>query len=29
MWNIDVTELRPDPEASRRAWERYDQLWAK
>jgi 2-succinyl-5-enolpyruvyl-6-hydroxy-3-cyclohexene-1-carboxylate synthase len=27
MWNIDVTELRPDPGASRRAWEKYDQLW--
>jgi 2-succinyl-5-enolpyruvyl-6-hydroxy-3-cyclohexene-1-carboxylate synthase len=27
MWNIDVTELRPDEEASRRAWARYDQLW--
>ncbi|HEX8619188.1 MAG TPA: thiamine pyrophosphate-binding protein [Thermoanaerobaculia bacterium] len=28
MWNIDVTELRPDNEASRRAWARYDALWA-
>ncbi|HEX8254300.1 MAG TPA: thiamine pyrophosphate-binding protein [Thermoanaerobaculia bacterium] len=28
MWNIDVTELRPDAEASRRAWARYDQLWS-
>ncbi|HYC92368.1 MAG TPA: thiamine pyrophosphate-binding protein [Thermoanaerobaculia bacterium] len=28
MWDIDVTELRPDAEASRRAWERYDALWA-
>jgi 2-succinyl-5-enolpyruvyl-6-hydroxy-3-cyclohexene-1-carboxylate synthase len=28
MWNIDVTELRPDEEASRRAWQRYDDLWA-
>jgi 2-succinyl-5-enolpyruvyl-6-hydroxy-3-cyclohexene-1-carboxylate synthase len=27
MWNIDVTELRPDPEASKRVWERYDALW--
>ncbi|HVG23955.1 MAG TPA: thiamine pyrophosphate-binding protein [Thermoanaerobaculia bacterium] len=27
MWNIDVTELRPDAETSRRAWERYDALW--
>jgi 2-succinyl-5-enolpyruvyl-6-hydroxy-3-cyclohexene-1-carboxylate synthase len=27
MWNIDVTELRPDAEASRRAWQRYDELW--
>lgn len=28
MWGIDVTELQPDPEASRRVWERYDALWA-
>jgi 2-succinyl-5-enolpyruvyl-6-hydroxy-3-cyclohexene-1-carboxylate synthase len=28
MWNIDVTELRPDEEASRRVWQRYDDLWA-
>jgi 2-succinyl-5-enolpyruvyl-6-hydroxy-3-cyclohexene-1-carboxylate synthase len=28
MWDIDVTELRPDPEASRRVWARYDELWA-
>ncbi|HEX8410082.1 MAG TPA: thiamine pyrophosphate-binding protein [Thermoanaerobaculia bacterium] len=28
MWNIDVTELRPDAEASQRAWKRYDELWA-
>ncbi len=27
MWNIDVTELRPDEEASRRVWARYDALW--
>src|SRR5438876_554150 len=29
MWRIEdrVTELRPDAEASRRAWERYDALW--
>ena len=27
MWNIDVTELRPDGEASRRVWARYDELW--
>jgi 2-succinyl-5-enolpyruvyl-6-hydroxy-3-cyclohexene-1-carboxylate synthase len=29
MWNIEdrVTELRPDADASRRAWERYDALW--
>jgi len=27
MWNLDITELRPDPDASRRAWEKYDQLW--
>ena len=28
MWNIDVTELRPDAEASKRVWQRYDELWA-
>src|SRR5262249_37258750 len=28
MWNIDATELRPDPDASRRAWEKYDALWS-
>ena len=28
MWGIDVTELRPDAAASRRAWQRYDELWA-
>jgi 2-succinyl-5-enolpyruvyl-6-hydroxy-3-cyclohexene-1-carboxylate synthase len=29
MWGIEdrVTELRPDAEASRRAWSRYDALW--
>ncbi|MDP9361143.1 MAG: thiamine pyrophosphate-binding protein [Acidobacteriota bacterium] len=29
MWGIEdrVTELRPDAEASRRAWKRYDALW--
>jgi 2-succinyl-5-enolpyruvyl-6-hydroxy-3-cyclohexene-1-carboxylate synthase len=29
MWSIEdrVTELRPDADASRRAWERYDALW--
>ena len=29
-WNIDanVIEMRPDANASRRAWERYDSLWA-
>jgi 2-succinyl-5-enolpyruvyl-6-hydroxy-3-cyclohexene-1-carboxylate synthase len=29
MWAIEdrVTELRPDAEASHRAWERYDSLW--
>ena len=29
MWGIEdrVTELRPDAEASRRAWKRYDELW--
>jgi 2-succinyl-5-enolpyruvyl-6-hydroxy-3-cyclohexene-1-carboxylate synthase len=29
MWGLEdrVTELRPDAEASRRAWERYDALW--
>ena len=28
MWNIDVTELRPDAAASQRVWQRYDELWA-
>jgi len=28
MWNLDVTELRPDAEASQRVWARYDELWA-
>jgi 2-succinyl-5-enolpyruvyl-6-hydroxy-3-cyclohexene-1-carboxylate synthase len=28
MWNIEVTELRPDAAASRRAWQKYDELWA-
>lgn len=28
MWNIDVTELRPDDAASKRVWARYDALWA-
>jgi 2-succinyl-5-enolpyruvyl-6-hydroxy-3-cyclohexene-1-carboxylate synthase len=28
MWSLDVTELRPDADASRRAWQRYDELWA-
>jgi 2-succinyl-5-enolpyruvyl-6-hydroxy-3-cyclohexene-1-carboxylate synthase len=27
MWNIDVTELRPDEAASQRVWARYDELW--
>jgi 2-succinyl-5-enolpyruvyl-6-hydroxy-3-cyclohexene-1-carboxylate synthase len=27
MWGIEVTELRPDAEASKRVWERYDALW--
>ena len=25
---VRVTELRPDGEASRRVWQRYDALWA-
>jgi 2-succinyl-5-enolpyruvyl-6-hydroxy-3-cyclohexene-1-carboxylate synthase len=28
MWNIDVTELRPDADASQRVWQRYDELWS-
>jgi 2-succinyl-5-enolpyruvyl-6-hydroxy-3-cyclohexene-1-carboxylate synthase len=28
MWNIDVTELRPDDAASKRVWQRYDALWS-
>jgi 2-succinyl-5-enolpyruvyl-6-hydroxy-3-cyclohexene-1-carboxylate synthase len=27
MWNIRVTELCPDAEASRRVWAAYDSLW--
>ena len=29
MWGIEdrVTELRPDLEASRRVWQKYDELW--
>lgn len=27
MWGIDVEELVPDSDATRRAWERYDELW--
>lgn len=28
MWNIEVTELRPDEAASKRVWARYDALWS-
>ncbi|HEV7765823.1 MAG TPA: thiamine pyrophosphate-binding protein, partial [Thermoanaerobaculia bacterium] len=28
MWNIDMTELRPDEAASQRAWQKYDELWS-
>lgn len=28
MFGIDVTELRPDAEASRRVWKHYDELWS-
>jgi 2-succinyl-5-enolpyruvyl-6-hydroxy-3-cyclohexene-1-carboxylate synthase len=28
MWDIDVTELLPEDEASKRAWQKYDELWA-
>jgi 2-succinyl-5-enolpyruvyl-6-hydroxy-3-cyclohexene-1-carboxylate synthase len=28
MWNLELTELRPDAEASKRAWRKYDELWA-
>jgi 2-succinyl-5-enolpyruvyl-6-hydroxy-3-cyclohexene-1-carboxylate synthase len=28
MWKLDVIELRPDPDASQRVWQRYDALWA-
>jgi 2-succinyl-5-enolpyruvyl-6-hydroxy-3-cyclohexene-1-carboxylate synthase len=28
MFGLDVTELRPDAEASRRVWKRYDELWS-
>ena len=27
MWNIAITELLPHADSSRRAWEKYDQLW--
>lgn len=27
MFGIEVTELRPDNDASRRVWTRYDELW--
>jgi 2-succinyl-5-enolpyruvyl-6-hydroxy-3-cyclohexene-1-carboxylate synthase len=27
MFGIEVTELRPDNEASRRVWARYDEIW--
>jgi 2-succinyl-5-enolpyruvyl-6-hydroxy-3-cyclohexene-1-carboxylate synthase len=27
MWNIDITELRPDEAASKRVWQKYDALW--
>jgi 2-succinyl-5-enolpyruvyl-6-hydroxy-3-cyclohexene-1-carboxylate synthase len=27
MFGINLTELRPDIEASRRVWKRYDELW--
>ena len=27
MWNLEITDLRPDEAASRRAWQRYDELW--
>ncbi|HEX7190432.1 MAG TPA: thiamine pyrophosphate-binding protein [Thermoanaerobaculia bacterium] len=28
MFGIEVTELRPNADASRRAWQRYDELWS-
>lgn len=28
MWNIEVTELRPDLDASQRVWQKYDELWS-
>jgi 2-succinyl-5-enolpyruvyl-6-hydroxy-3-cyclohexene-1-carboxylate synthase len=28
MWKLDVTELRPEAEASQRVWQRYDALWS-
>ncbi len=27
MWGINITELIPDADASRRVWEKYDALW--
>ena len=28
MWGMEIIELIPDADASRRAWEKYDALWA-
>ncbi|HYS52782.1 MAG TPA: hypothetical protein VER58_03330 [Thermoanaerobaculia bacterium] len=28
MWNMHIQELRPDPEATRRVWEKYDDIWS-
>ncbi len=28
MWNLELTELRPDAAASKRVWQQYDELWA-
>jgi 2-succinyl-5-enolpyruvyl-6-hydroxy-3-cyclohexene-1-carboxylate synthase len=28
MWGIQIRELIPDPQATRRVWEEYDALWA-
>jgi 2-succinyl-5-enolpyruvyl-6-hydroxy-3-cyclohexene-1-carboxylate synthase len=28
MFGIELTELRPDADASRRLWKRYDELWS-
>jgi len=28
MWNLTIQELRPDADATRRVWEKYDDIWS-